>query len=79
MRAGRQIITVKGLVIPVDWNEKGRATRALVSTHSEEEYFIEKDKMGGELLNYVQKEVEVTGVLRRTGGKNKITVKGYNL
>ena len=52
---------------------------AALSTHKEEEYLIDHDFKGNELLHHIQKEVAVSGVARKNNGKKIITVQKYIL
>jgi 5S rRNA maturation endonuclease (ribonuclease M5) len=79
MREGVTIITIRGIVIPVDWDEKGKVIAAALSTHKEDEYLIDHDYKGQELLHHIQKEVEVSGVVRKNNGKKIIVVQKYIL
>lgn len=79
MKGGERTITVRGIVIPVDWDEKGKVIAAALSTHTEDEYLIDHDYKGKELLHYIQEEVEVSGVARKHNGKKTITITKYNL
>ena len=79
MREGGKVITVRGIVIPVDWDEKGKVIAAALSTHNEEEYSIDHEYKGDELLRYIQKEVEVSGVARKNNKKKTITITTYEV
>ena len=79
MKGGERIIKVTGIVIPVEWDEKGKVVAAALSTHGEDEYFIDHDFKGNELLHHIQEEVEVSGVARKNKGKNIIIVQKYVL
>ena len=46
-----KLTTIKGIVIPVDWDEKGKVVTAVISTHTEDEYLIHKNYKGKELLD----------------------------
>jgi len=76
---GDKPLTVKGIVIPVDWDEKGKVVATALSTHNEDEYLIDPNYKGKELLHFVQKEVEVSGIARKSKDKKTITVKKYIL
>jgi hypothetical protein len=76
---GRQI-AVKGIVTPADWDEDGSITAVVISTSFEEEYLVENDTLGGELLELIGAEV----IVRGTAGPEKkgcrtIAVKEYEL
>lgn len=79
MRKGGKIITTRGIVIPVDWDEKGRMIAAGLSTHKEEEYLIDRDSKGRKLMDYIQHEVKVSGVVRKTNNKKTITVTTFEV
>lgn len=76
---GNKLLKIKGIVIPVEWDEKGKVVAAAISTHAEEEYFIEKDHKAEELLHFIQEEVEVSGVARENEDKKIIKVRKYIL
>jgi len=77
---GDEIITVKGIVIPVDWDEEGNPIATAILAPGEEEYFVEQEGEGIELLGLMQHEVEATGMLRETvRGHKVITVKSYEV
>ena len=66
---GDEPITIRGVIIAVDWDENGSVTAVAVSAHDEEEYVIER---GEGLVGFIRQEVEITGVPRK--GKNRRTV-----
>jgi hypothetical protein len=74
MKRGGKPITIKGLIVAADWDEEGKVVAAAISTHEEEEYLIEKNCKGEELLHLLQEEVEVRGVVRGGEGKKTIVV-----
>lgn len=77
---GDELTTVRGIVIPVDWDEEGNALAAAISSPDEQEYFIEQDSKGKELLGFMQQEVEVSGTVREAiQGHKVITVKSHGL
>jgi len=72
--------TVRGLVIPVDWDDKGNVTATAISTHLEEEYLVDQDAWGEALLAFLRQRVKVSGsVALKKDGKKVITVKKYEL
>jgi len=70
-----RLTTIKGIIIPVDWDEKGNAVSVVVSTHTEEEYLVSNDSKGKELLNFIREGVEVTGLVKEVAGIKIIKVK----
>lgn len=49
---GDEPTTVRGILIPVDWDEKGNVLAAAISGLDEQEYLIEQDEEGKELLGH---------------------------
>ena len=75
-----ELTTVRGIVIPVDWDEEGNTLVASISGSNEQEYVIEQDKKGKELLEFIRHEIEVDGVVRKAiNGSKTITVRSYRL
>lgn len=74
------LTTVRGLVIPVDWDDKGNVTATAISTHLEEEYLVDQDAWGEALLAFLRQRVKVSGsVVLKKDGKKVITVKKYEV
>ena len=80
-KAGNNLVTIRGILVPVDWDEKGNVVAVSVSTYDEDEYLIniERHKKGEELLPLIRKEVEVSGLVREDESSKIITVKKYRL
>jgi hypothetical protein len=73
---GPDLVTIRGIVLPIDWDRKGNVAAMAVSTYDEDEYLVEKDENGAALEAFMRKEVEVVGIVREAGGRQIITVKG---
>jgi hypothetical protein len=72
--------TVRGLVIPVDWDEKGNVTATAISTHLEEEFLVDQNAWGEALLAFLRQRVKVSGsVVLKEDGKKVITVDRYEV
>ncbi len=75
---GRRLVKVRGLVIPVDWDEKGNPVKTAIYGKGEERYVVKSDEKGKELLRFLQQDLDLEGVLRQTKRGNKmITVTSY--
>ena len=72
------MITIRGIVIPIDWDEKGNVVAIAVSTYDEEEYLICGQDKGAELRAHIREKVEINGVLRKEKGKKAIIVIDYS-
>ena len=73
------MVTIEGIVIPTNWDEKGNAIVTALFTYHEDEYLIDQDKKGEELLTFIRKQVKVSGEVRKQGGKKIIKVNEYEL
>jgi hypothetical protein len=73
-------IIIRGLLVPVDWDEKGNITETAVSTYLEEEYLIERNARGEELLPFLRQRVKVIGLVRMDDrGRKVIRVEEYDV
>jgi len=79
MKGDKKPITIRGIVIPVDWDEKGKVVAVGISARDEQEYLVDKDHKGQELLHCIQEEVEVRGIPRESKDKKAIAVQAYIL
>jgi hypothetical protein len=74
----KKSVTLTGIVIPADWNNRQEVIVAALATADEKEYRIDGNKKGKELLDCLQRQVEATGVLERDEkGRDVITVRRY--
>lgn len=74
-KARANLITIRGIIIPVDWDEKGRVVGIAISTFNEDEYLVEQGQKGAELMRFIRQEVEISGILKRGENSRIITVK----
>ena len=70
---------IRGVVIPMDWDDQGNVVRIAISSHDETEYMVEKEGKGLELLAFIRREVEVGGRISEEDQKKVIQVKKYRL
>jgi hypothetical protein len=74
------LTTLRGLILPVDWDERGTIRSIAVSTNSEEEYIVDENPLADELLAFVRLRAKVKGFVREgENGKKIITVKNYEV
>ena len=78
-KAGNNLVTIRGIVIPADWDEKGNVVAVAVSTYDEVEYLIENHEKEKELKAFIREEVEVSGILREEKNKPIMKIKEYRL
>ena len=74
-KANTNLITIRGIVIPVDWDEKGKVVGLAISTFNEDEYLVERDEKGAKLMRFIRQEVAIRSVLERGEDGQIITVK----
>jgi hypothetical protein len=73
-------ITIRGLLVPVDWDEKGNITETAVSTYLEEEYLVEKNARGEALLPFLRQKVKVIGLVSMDDrGRKVVRVEQYEI
>ena len=65
---------MKGIIIPVDWDNKGNAVAIAISAHGEEEYLIYNDNKGKKLFNFIQDLVKVRGKISEVSGIKSIKI-----
>jgi len=71
---------ILGIILPSQWDENGKVTRISINTHDERQYDVDYSGNGKELLNYLQKMVEIDGKLvQRLGGQQYVKVHTFNL
>jgi hypothetical protein len=78
-KAGNNPVTIRGIVIPADWDEKGNVVAVAVSTYDEVEYLIENNEKGKELKAFIREKVEVSGILREEKNRLIMKIKEYRL
>jgi hypothetical protein len=64
----KNLVTLKGIIIPVDWDAKGKVLAIAISTHGEEEYLVCNDNNGKRLYNLMQNLVKVCGKIKEIAG-----------
>ena len=74
-----RLITIRGLIIPVNWDERGKVTAIAASTFDEEEYMLDYNKKIDRLFSLIRKEVEVTGYVRKEKGKKIMKVQKFHV
>lgn len=75
-----KLTTVRGIVIPADWDEEGNMLAVAISGSDEQEYLIEQNAKGKELLELIRHEIEIDGLIRKAiKGRKTVKVKSYRL
>ena len=74
-KGSASLVTLRGVVIPVDWDSEGKVIAAAISTHHEDEYLIVDEENTIEMNNLINEEIEITGIYKKKGDKKIIKVK----
>ena len=69
--------TIRGIVIPVDWDHAGNVTAVSILTTDEDEYHVLWDEKGKALLSAMREEVEATGVLESRSNKKILRIRHF--
>ncbi len=77
MERNNEQVNIKGILIPVDWDNKGNVIRAAIFSANEEEYIVEENEKGKKLYGLMQQVVEIKGLMREEAGRKIITVELY--
>ncbi|MGD9320686.1 MAG: hypothetical protein PVH99_12000 [Desulfobacteraceae bacterium] len=72
-------ITIRGTILPDEWDKNGRVTSIGIGTEEEEDYIIFLDKIGEKLFKLVDRKVEATGIVKNVYGDFVLTVNNYKL
>ena len=67
--------TIRGIIIPVAWNEKGDAISVAIATYHEEKYLVEDNITGRRLMALLKKRVVVDGIIKDEDTVKKICAK----
>ena len=77
MSGQTDLVTIRGILVPVDWDAEGTATKAAILTDNENEYLICDKKKIHELVGLMRQIIEVKGVVREEAGQRMITVRNW--
>ena len=78
--SAKHSIVIRGLLVPVDWDERGNIIETAVSTYFEEEYLIERNARGEALLPFLRQKVKVIGLVRMNDrGRKVVRVEEYEV
>ena len=73
-------VTIKGLIAPSNWDKKDNVVGVKIHTHGEQDFVVQGDEKGTELLRHVREFVKVTGTLKGdVKGEKVIAVQKYEV
>jgi hypothetical protein len=71
--------TIVGYVVPSEWDNEDNVVAIGISTE-DDEYVVELNKLGEELFDFLDEDVEVTGLVRDDkDGTKRIRVTSYEV
>lgn len=73
----RYPFAIRGIVIPVDWDDAGSVISISILTSDEDEYLVHWDEKGKQLLPFIREEVEATGVLESRNNKKFMRISHF--
>ena len=71
--------TIRGIILPAEWDNKGNIKNILISTPNEEEYFITSNEKSEILMDFLRQEVEVVGQVKENNFQKSITIQKYSV
>jgi hypothetical protein len=74
-----EMVKIQGLILPTEWDEKGDVLVIALSAFNEDEYLIDIDEIGKQLLSSLRVKVEAKGFVREEKGKKKIKIRNYTI
>ena len=73
-QAGKVLISIPGLLIPVGWDEKGGVNSVAIATFDEDEYIVDNLDDRKDLFRLIRQEVLATGFVKEKHGKKYLCV-----
>ncbi len=69
---------IKGVLLPVKWDENGSVQDIALYADDENEYIIVKNIKSKEMIHLLRQQVELYGTVQCKNGKNIILVEDYS-
>ena len=70
-------ITVRGILMPADWNDQGEVVGIALATNEEKEFIIEGRTR--DFAPHVRKEVEMKGIVKKRHGADVLHVTDFRV
>jgi uncharacterized membrane protein YcgQ (UPF0703/DUF1980 family) len=71
--------TIVGYVVPSEWDNEDNVVAISISTE-DDDYLVEMNKLGEELFDFLDEDVEVTGLVRDDrDGTKRIRITSYEV
>ena len=72
-------LTIRGIVVPVEWSDQGLAIQVAILTPDEHQYVVSYDGAGKNLFHDLREEVEAQVFLDEAQGARLVTVLCYEV
>jgi hypothetical protein len=69
--------TIIGTVRPYEWDEDDNVVGVCIVDGDDEEFVVQSDDKGQQLLDYLDYDVSVSGLVREAGGERWIAVRRF--
>jgi uncharacterized membrane protein YcgQ (UPF0703/DUF1980 family) len=71
--------TITGYIVPSEWDNEDNVVAISIST-DDDDYVVELNKLGEELFDFIDEDVEVTGIVREDkDGTKRVRVISYEV
>ena len=71
MKKLEQQTVITGIIMPSNWDDRGRIIEIALYTDTEEVYTVERNRLTGELMNFLHRSVEINGKISQHPSGNK--------
>jgi len=78
-RAENRELTIRGTILPLEWDRDGMVNSIGIESANGEEYIIFLNQAGEELFPFVDHMVEATGTVKKMYGDLIFTISTYRL
>jgi hypothetical protein len=76
----RREVTLRGIVVPIEWDRRGMALQVAILTPDEGEYVVAEGDAGARLRRCLREEVLARGLLRdHTADRKSVTVLSFSI
>jgi hypothetical protein len=71
--------SIKGIIIPAEWDKDGKIIRTAVVTFNEDRFLILNNRFSRTLFNHLRKTVTITGNVTIHGSLKMINVNQFHI
>lgn len=74
---GSDTKTVRGIVIPMGWDDRGLVLTLGIATYNEDVYLVENSAFGRVLNKFLRQKITAAGSIKQTGKDQLLTVTSF--